>query len=63
MSLSHGDSDFGDFILYLIRICKEMNFKDTGELVKACINNFHDDYSEEEKEEYFNEFEDELEGL
>ena len=63
ISLSHEDSDFGDFIDYLIRICKEMNFKGTGELVKACINDFYDDYSEEEKEEYFNEFEDELEGL
>ena len=58
ISLSHEDSDFGDFIDYLIRICKEMNFKNTKELVKACINNFHDDYSEEEKEEYFNEFKD-----
>jgi hypothetical protein len=62
--LSHGDSDFGDFIVPLIRICKEMNFKSTKELIRACIDNRYGDYyNEEEKEEYFNNFEDELEGL
>jgi hypothetical protein len=61
VSLSHEDSDFGDFIVYLIRICKEMNFKDTGELVKACINFYYGDYyNDEEKEEYYNDFKDEL---
>jgi hypothetical protein len=53
--------DFGDFIAYIIRLCKEMNFKDTGKLVKDLIDTYHDDYyNDEEKEEYYNDFKDRL---
>ena len=45
-------------------MCKELNFKNTKDLVRALVNaNYSDYYSEEEKEEYFDQFEDDLEGL
>lgn len=54
------DSDYGDFIVYIIRVCKELNFKNTKDLVRALVNvNYSDAYSEEE----FDQFEDDLEGL
>jgi hypothetical protein len=54
------DSDYRDFIVYIIGVCKELNFKNAKDLVRALVNvNYSDPYNEE----YFNEFEDELEGL
>jgi hypothetical protein len=57
------ETDFGDQIGWLIKMCKEINFKSTKDLIKACINVHYEDYNDEEKEEEFNYFEDELEGL
>jgi hypothetical protein len=54
--------DFGDVIEYIIRLCKEMNFKDTGKLVKDLIDTYHDDWSDEEKEEFEDDFIDRLYG-
>jgi len=60
LNLYNNDSDYGDFILYIIRVCKELNFKNTKDLVRALVNvNYSDPYNEE----YFNKFEDELKGL
>jgi hypothetical protein len=60
LNLYNDDSDYGDFILYIIGVCKELNFKNTKDLVKALVNvNYSDPYNEE----YFDQFEDDLEGL
>jgi F0F1-type ATP synthase delta subunit len=63
-ALADSNDEFGEYIEYLIRVCKEMNFKSTKELIRACIDNRYGDYyNEEEKEEEFNQFKDKLEGL
>jgi F0F1-type ATP synthase delta subunit len=63
-ALADSNDEFGEYIEYLIRVCKEMNFKSTKELIRACIDNRYGDYyNEEEKEEEFDQFKDKLEGL
>ena len=52
--------DFGDSIVYLIKICKQYNLPNIPEVVKACISemgNFEGGWSEEEKQEYFEDYE------
>jgi hypothetical protein len=52
--------DFGDSMVHLIKICKQYNLPNISEVVKACISemgNFEGGWSEEEKQEYFEDYE------
>jgi hypothetical protein len=51
--------DFGDSMIYTIKIFKQYNLPNIPEVVKACISEIGDVYgwSEEYKQEYFEDFE------
>jgi hypothetical protein len=60
-ALADSNDEFGEYIEYLIRVCKEMNFKSTKELIRACIDNHYGDYyNEEEKEEEYEYYADQI---
>jgi hypothetical protein len=54
------ETDFGDSIVYTIKICKQYNLPNIPEVVKACISEMGDvhGWSEEDKQEYFEDLED-----
>jgi hypothetical protein len=56
------ETDFGDSITYLIKLCKQTNFPKTLELIKTCIDEYMEGESEDEKQEYFDDFIDDIDN-